>query len=400
MPWLETCVVEQRREFIRAWLRERDVSGLSVRFGISRKTGHKLINRFKQHGMSGLEDLSRRPLSSPHATCAESVDAVLGLRRLHPSWGPKKLVAKLEADRPELELPAVSTAGEILKRAGLVEPRRCRRRRPRVDQPWPRSDEPNGIWAVDFKGEFLMGDGQYCYPLTISDEYSRYLLACEGFPRIAGSDVQHCFVSRFRRHGLPLAIRSDNGSPFASTGLCRLSRLSVWWVRLGIALNRNVPGHPEHNGRHERIHRDLKAETTRPPERNLSRQQRRFDAFLAEHNHERPHEALGQQTPARHYRPSPRAYPERLPDIEYPSHYEVRRVAANGCIKLWNTDIFLSQALLGQDIGLIEEDDDRWATYFGSLRLGVIDRRCGRLEDDSDQDDDDDQADTACTEYP
>jgi transposase InsO family protein len=379
--------VDLRYEFIRAWQIEGDVAGLCRRFGISRKTGYKWIDRFQEAGRLGLQDRPRRPRTSPQATDADVVAAVVEMRGRHPTWGAKKLLAKLAECAPELDLPAVSTASDIITRAGLVEPRRRRQSVPHVGKPWPRGERPNAIWCVDYKGQFKLGNGQWCYPLTISDEYSRYLLACRAYDGIDGDQAKACFVRLFECHGLPEAIRSDNGSPFANIGLCRLSRLSVWWMRLGIALKRNVPGHPEHNGRHERIHRDLKAETTRPPQNDLARQQRRFDAFVRERNHDRPHEALGQQPPARFYVPSPRPYPSRLPEAEYPAHYEVRRVAPNGSVSLWGKYVFLSHALCGELIGLIEEADGLWTAYFGNLRLGIIDRRNRRLADSPDAQD-------------
>jgi putative transposase len=269
----------------------------------------------------------------------------------------------------------VSTASDIIARAGLVRERRQRRRLPDIGRAWPRGDRPNAIWCADYKGQFRTLDGRWCYPLTVTDEYSRYILGCRGYGGIDGDQARACFADLFRRHGLPEAIRSDNGGPFASTGLCRLSRLSVWWMRLGIALKRNVPGHPEQNGRHERMHRDLKAETTRPPAADLRRQQERFDGFVEEHNCERPHEALGQQAPAKHYVSSDRACPERLPVPEYPSHYEVRRIGSNGCASLWGGYVFLSHALCGESLGFVEVAEGAWAAYFGSLRVGIINRR-------------------------
>lgn len=381
MPWQETSRMLERRQFIETWLRTGDVSGLSRSFGISRKTAYKWLGRFLEGGREQLVDRSRRPHHSPQETSPAVQQAVVDLRRAHPTWGPKKLLAKLSQTKPSLALPAVSTAGDILRRAGLVESRRRRRRLPEVGGAWPRAEQANDIWCVDYKGEFKMGNGRYCYPLTVSDEHSRFLLLCRGFERIAGSDVEESFTRLFRLHGLPEAIRSDNGSPFASTGLCRLSRVSVWWLRLGIALKRNLPAHPQHNGRHERIHRDLKAQTTRPPADDLPRQQHCFDRFTYEHNHERPHEALGQEYPVRHYHPSPRPFPERLPDLEYPSHYEVRRVGSNGCIELWGKTIYISHALIGQDVGLVEVDDGHWAIQLGNLRIGTIDQRTARVED-------------------
>jgi putative transposase len=381
MPWSELSTMDHRTAFIKDWLRDGNVTALAVRYEVSRKTAYKWIARFTSGGKRALADASRRPLTCPHATPPEVAEALIELRKEHPTWGAKKLVAKLAAVSPTMPLPAVSTASEIIDRAGLVRERRQRRRLPQIGGAWPRGDRPNAIWCADYKGQFRTLDGRWCYPLTVTDEYSRLVLECRGYGGIDSDQAHTCFERLFRRHGLPEAIRSDNGAPFASTGLCRLSRLAVWWMRLGIALKRNLPGHPEHNGRHERMHRDLKAETTRPPAADLRAQQRRFDAFIEGHNRDRPHEALDQQTPSQHYVDSPRPYPERLPVPEYPSHYEKRLVTANGCISLWGKYVFLSHALYGQWLGLIEKDEDRWAVHFGSLQIAVIDRRTGRASD-------------------
>jgi putative transposase len=381
MPWLEVDVVDLRRRFIAEWRQDGCVAALARRHGISRKTAYKWLGRFSEEGKPGLVDRSRARHEQAAATPAPVLEAIIAMRRRHSTWGGKKLVARLAQLRPDLQIPSPSTADEIIKRAGLVAPRTCRRRHPKVSRHWPRGDAPNDVWCVDYKGEFKLGDGRYCYPLTISDEYSRYLIDCRAFARISGEDVQRRFEVAFREHGLPRAIRSDNGSPFANIGLCRLSRLSVWWLRLGICLMRTMPGHPEQNGCHERMHRDLKAQTTRPPEHGMRAQQRRFDAFRYEHNHERPHEALGQQQPASRFARSSRPYPERLPAAEYPSHYEVRRVGSNGTIALFGNIVYLSDALNHQLVGCVEVDDDIWAVYFGDLRLGLIDRRSGRMID-------------------
>jgi putative transposase len=378
MPWSEACTMDLRLAFIEDWLTSNDVTGSCRRAGISRKTGYKWIGRFHARGDPGLADASRRPETCPHATAPEVVDALVELRRAHPTWGAKKLVAKLSWLSPDLELPCVATASRIIDRAGLVRRRRRCRRLPKTGGAWPRGDRPNAIWCTDFKGQFRTLDGRLCYPLTLMDEHSRFILGCEAQPKIDGEAVRAVFTSIFRRHGLPEAIRSDNGGPFASTGLSRLSRLSVWWLRLGIALKRNAPGHPQHNGRHERMHRDLKAETTRPPSPDLRRQQRCFDRFVEQHNQERPHEALQQRPPATEYRSSPRRYPERLPEPEYPSHYEVRRVAPNGAVSLWGGYVFLSKALIGERVGLAERNEDEWTAYLGDLAVGIIDRRTRR----------------------
>jgi hypothetical protein len=233
--------------------------------------------------------------------------------------------------------------------------------------------KPNDVWCIDYKGEFRLGCGQLCYPLTVTDESSRYLLACSGFNRISGDDVRRTMHRLFSERGVPARIRSDNGSPFASTGLGRLSRVSVEWMRLGIRLDRNLPGHPQHNGRHERMHRDLKAETTRPPQASLRQQQHRFDTFRRDFNEVRPHEALDQQTPATVYRPSRRPLPSRVEPIAYPGHYEVRLVGSNGCIRFRAETIFLTTALDGEYVGLVEIDEGCWAIYFAATCLAHYD---------------------------
>jgi len=379
MPWNETNAMDERKAFIRDWLRHRDVSGLSRTYGISRVTAHKWIARFRTDGEAGLADQPRRPHHSPQATRDDVRLAIIDLRKEHSTWGPKKVVAALRRNRPDLDIPAASTAGGILRRAGLVEPRQRRRGRMPSPVPGGRGTMPNDVWCVDYKGEFRTGNGRYCYPLTVTDEFSRYLLECRAFERISGEDARRSFERLFRTHGLPSRIRSDNGAPFAGQGVARLSRLSVWWVRLGIALERNQPRHPEQNGCHERMHRDLKAHTTRPPEANTSTQQRRFDHFCHHHNDVRPHEALEMATPASRYQPSSRAMPDRLPPMIYPGHYETRRVCAAGGISLRGQAFFVSEALAGEEVGLVEEDEGQWAVRFANLRLGTYDNRTRRF---------------------
>jgi transposase InsO family protein len=293
--------------------------------------------------------------------------------------GPKKLIAYLGERFPSLELPSASTVGDILTRAGLVKPSKRRSRFPKLGGVWPRGETPNAIWCVDYKGEFRMKNSRYCYPLTITDEMSRYIIRCTGFESIAGLDVRRSMERSFRQYGLPDGIRSDGGTPFYSNGNIGLSSISVWWLRLGIALRRIQPGHPEQNGRHERMHRDLKAHTTRPPGGDLRDQQRSFDQFRSFFNNVRPHEGLDQQTPAKHYRPSKRPFPNKLPQCEYPGHYEVRRVAENGTITFCGAMIFISKSLEGEDLGLVEIDEDLWAFYLGSHRMGTIDAHKERV---------------------
>jgi putative transposase len=338
MPWSETTAMNERLQFVADVRRgSEEMAVLCRRYGISRKTGYKWLTRYAADGATGLAERSHRPHTCPHASAPEAVDALCELRQRHPTWGPKKLLAILARRWPTLVLPAPSTAAALLKRAGLVTSPRRRRMPGHPGRPMAAMDVPNAIWTSDFKGEFKTRDGRYCYPLTIADGYSRFLFACQGLPSTATVGVQPVFRRLFREYGLPARIRSDNGVPFATIALGRLSTLSVWWVRLGILPDLIEPSSPQQNGRHERMHRTLKAEATKPPEAHARAQQRRFDAFRAEYNTERPHESLGQATPASWYTASACPYPERLPALEYPAHCEVRRVSRNGGIR-WHND--------------------------------------------------------------
>jgi transposase InsO family protein len=343
---------------------------LCERFGISRKTGYKWLTRFAAQGWEGLADQSRRPHTSPHQTVADVEAALVQLRQSRPHWGPKKLVAHLARTQPALPLPAPSTVGAILKRHGLVADRPHRRKPTHPGRSTLVAAEPNAVWQADFKGEFRLGNGQYCYPLTVSDAYSRFLLACDCRTSTASVGALPVFQRLFAEYGLPAAIRTDNGAPFASPALGGLSRLSVWWIKLGIQHQRIEPGHPEQNGRHERMHRTLKAETTRPPAPDDRRQQARFDAFREEFNTERPHEALEQQTPSTQYRPATRTLPTCLPSPAYAGHLEVRRVGASGAIRWGGRSLFLSHVLEGEEVGLEEVDEATWSVYFYEVLLG------------------------------
>jgi transposase InsO family protein len=307
------------------------------------------------------------------------VELLLEERRLHPRWGPKKLIRRLSGRYPEESWPAVSTGGEILKRHGLVQGRP--RRRP-LEHPgrslWQVS-QPNDLWTVDFKGQFRTGDAAYCYPLTVADSLSRYLLGCRALSSTETKPTRDSFERLFRQYGLPRAIRSDNGTPFASTAIGRLSKLSVWWIRLGILPQLIQPAHPEQNGSHERMHRTLKQETTRPPEANRATQQKRFDRFREEYNQDRPHEALGQETPASLYHPSPRPYPARLEEPQYPGHFEVRRVGSSGCISWKGKALHLTSTLTGEHVALEETEEGIRSLYFGALLLGRLDEKTGQL---------------------
>lgn len=374
LPWTDTNPRLEQERFILATLEGREkFKDLCQAFGISRKTGYKRLHRFEAGGLEGLGDRSRAPHSHPNQVAEEVEERVIAARQAHPTWGPKKLVAWLQDREPGTKWPAASTVGNILDRQGLTQPRRKVRRTPAWREPFAQCQDSNQVWCVDFKGQFRTGDGQVVYPLTLEDAHSRYLLCCQGLRSAHGGGVQGRLERVFREYGLPEVIRSDNGSPFASVGLGGLSRLAVWWVKLGIVPERIEPGHPEQNGRLERLHRTLKAEAASPPRRNRRGQQRAFDEFRLQYNQERPHEALGQQTPAGHYRPSLREYPARVRSPEYPSETKVRRVRSNGEIKWWGEKIYLSEALIGEPVGLVAQDDRYLSIRFGPLEIGQLD---------------------------
>lgn len=380
MPWKATCPMDERLSFIAEWQKgERTMTELCERFGISRKTGYKWKDRYLTAGIDGLKDRSRAPRHHPNAISLEMEQRLLTEKHRHPRWGPRKVISWLAAQSPETRFPAPSTVGELFKRHGLVRSRSRRRRSPPYTRPFEACGHPNAVWCADFKGQFLTGP-TWCYPLTISDAYSRYFLCCQGLTRPNYEQTQPHFEAVFRDYGVPLAIRTDNGPPFASVGLGGLSRLSVWWVKLGIFPERIEPGHPEQNGRHERLHRTLKEETARPPADTLLDQQQKMDAFRQEYNDQRPHEALGMQAPSQFYQPSPRPYPARLPAIVYPTSYQVRRVKQSGEFKWHQRLIWASQVLVGEPLGFHQIAEDRWQVYFGPLLVGILDERKGKIE--------------------
>ena len=380
MPWKETTPVTERMQCLVDYRSELfTVSFLAERHGVSRKTLYKWIERFEEEGVTGLMDRLRRPRQHPNQTPEEIEAEIAAFRRRHPYWGPKKIFDVLSKRDEETNWPARSTVAAILKRHGLVKARRRRRPVGHPGKPTTVAHEPNELWATDFKGEFLTGDGNYCYPLTTTDLHSRYLLGCKGLGSTKTDGTKKSFERLFREYGLPQAIRSDNGVPFASTGLGRLSRLSVWWIKLGIRPELTQPAHPEQNGSHERMHRTLKQATTRPPKGDLARQQKRFDAFRLEFNTERPHESIGMKRPCELYRPSARPFPSVLPRIEYPGHFEVRRVSRNGGIRWKSGWLNVSHPLIDEHVGLEEVDDGIWDLYFGSLLLGRFDERHEKL---------------------
>ena len=351
---------------------------LCEHYGISRPTGHKWARRYRAEGEAGLQERSRAPHTCPHRTSPETEALVLLLKARH-GWGARKLRRLMKAQLPEADVPHRSTVFDILKRNGLV---RKKRRRTRWLHPGAaplHTKAPNEVWTVDFKGQFRTRDGSYCYPLTVLDHFSRYLLCCKGLPNVRTVGARAAFEALFRHSGLPAAIRSDNGVPFASTGIHGLCELNVWWMKLGIVHQRITPSSPQENGAHERMHRTLKASTTRPPAATQVGQQRKFDQFQIEYNFERPHEALSDETPGSLWVPSSRIYPARLVAPEYPGHFEVRRVSNAGEFKIGRRHRFLSQALNGENIGLEAIDDGVWNIIYYNTLLGRLDGATGKI---------------------
>ncbi|MGE0007247.1 MAG: helix-turn-helix domain-containing protein [Parvibaculaceae bacterium] len=373
MPWKESSVMDERVRFVARLLEGEEMTAMCREFGISRKTGYKILNRYKQEGAEALCDRSRRPVRYANQLADQLERLIVDLKREKPHWGARKirelLVRRLAGD---VRVPARSTVHAVLDRHGLV--RRARRRRNKAQgTPLSQALVANDLWCADFKGEFKLGNGRYCYPLTVTDQASRYLRACEAFESTREEPVIEGFVRLFKDKGLPRAIRSDNGVPFASpNGLYNLSRLSVWWLRLGIAIERIKPGNPQQNGRHERMHLTLKQEATRPAGSNSLQQQDRFNAFQSEFNEERPHEALAMKCPAELYVASSRAY-HGLPEVDYPFHDRDVLVTACGRICMHRKKINISTVLAGQKLGIKEVDEGIWLVSFMSYDLGYID---------------------------
>jgi transposase InsO family protein len=374
MPWKESSVVDERLRFVARLLDGEAMSDVCRSFGISRKTGYKIFNRYKEHGLEALTDRCRRPVHYANQLPEQIETLIVRCKREKPYWGARKirelLVRRLDGD---CRIPAQSTIHAVLHRHGLVKGLNQRRRRRATGTLLSAGAQPNDLWCADFKGEFQLGNGRYCYPLTVTDHASRFLLLCEAMESTKEDPVITAFEQLFRERGLPGAIRSDNGVPFASpNGLFTLSKLSVWWLRLGIDIERIKPGHPEQNGRHERMHLTLKKETTRPPGVNPLQQQARLDDFTQEYNTERPHEALGMKCPAEIYSPSMRSY-AGLPEVTYPLHDREVLVTHCGRICIYRKRINLSKTLAGQRLGIKEVDDGIWIVSFMRYDLGFID---------------------------
>lgn len=375
MPWKTRSHLDERMHFISRAQSGEKVTDLCKEFGISRKTAYKFMDRYKRHGPKGLHDVSRRPHHSPNETSDEIKALILETKRDKSTWGAGKIREWLLRKNPDLRIPSRFTVHEILHRYDLVtqRPRGRRKVSPTFFQTPARSQSANDVWCADFKGQFRLGNHRYCYPLTISDHFSRFLIACESLEDTKGAGAQPIFEAAFSEYGLPEAILTDNGSPFASCGLLGLSRLSVWWMRLGIRLHRIVPGHPEQNGRHERMHLTLKLETTRPAGGNLLQQQEKFERFRETYNQERPHEALEMKTPSEIYQRSLRPFPKDLPTLQYPLHDATKLVGGNGTVKFGRLCVHLTDSLAYQPVGVREEDHGLWRISFMDLDLGLFD---------------------------
>ncbi len=347
-------------------------------FGISRPTLDKWLKRYEMEGMEGLRERSRAPHHHPNIVDAKTEEMIVKFRTDRPDRGPRKIKVELQRDHPHRRWPASSTIAEILSRHGLTVRRKRNRKAEPYTKPFAECKEPNDVWCIDFKGWFLTGDGQRCDPLTVTDANTRYLIRCIRVPRTNFSSVKPVLEAAFREYGLPLAIRSDNGPPFATRAPLGLSKLSVWWLKLGIIPERIEPGKPQQNGRHERMHLTLKQCTASPPKATLRAQQKAFRAFQQDYNHRRPHEALGQRTPGELYRSSPRSYPRRIPEVSYPAPFIVRRVEKTGVIHWRQTRIFISEAVGGEALGLLALDERYYRLYFDRLALGVVDTYHGR----------------------
>jgi len=379
MPWKECRPMDERLKFIARLLEGEKMAPLCREFGISRVTGYKIYERYRDCGLDGLRDRSRRPYRQANKLPFQIERCILGIKREHPSWGAPKIRDKLLRSFSMAKPPAVSTVHAVLDRHGLVK-RRKRRRYKAEGTPLSAAMEPNGLWCADYKGEFKLGNKQYCYPLTITDYRSRYLLACEGITSTKADFAFSVFERVFKEFGLPRAIRTDNGTPFASSqALFGLSKLAVWWLRLGIAIERIKPGNPQQNGRHERMHLTLKNETTKPAAFNFLQQQERFDRFVDVYNNQRPHQALSGAYPGDLYTPSTRIY-QPPGEPEYPFHDRSVRVTRCGRICIGKRKINLSQVFAGQILGIREVDDQVWLVSFLRYDLGFFDNNEDRVE--------------------
>jgi len=380
MPWQTEGPMDKKMQMIMDWHTEEYFKiDLSKKYSIHRKTVDKWINRYQEKGIFGLQELSRAPKNHPNQTTEELLNLLLTEKSNKPRRGPKKIKRQLEKKYPELVFPAASTIGDWFKKYGLVRERKRRKGVPPYTEPFQKCRKPNEVWSIDYKGQFYMRNKRLCYPLTISDNYSRYLLACQGLEGPRYEETRYILERTFREYGLPKAIRSDNGHPFAGKCVGGLSRLSIWWIQLGIIPERIAKAHPEQNGRHERMHRTLKEEVLEHVGKNLADQQREFDLFHQEYNNNRPHEALGQDVPAIHYRHSERLYRNKPLSPEYDYGFTVRQVRSSGDIKINGMAYFLTELLKGEHVGLKEIEDGKLKVYYSFFSLGIIDLRKNKV---------------------
>jgi len=377
MPWMETYVMEQKVKFIMELIDGNyTMAELCRYYNISRKTGYKWLGRYEQAGIEALSDRSRAPHNHPHEMSHQVKDSILMIKKRFPKWGAPKIRARLERIHSVWDsYPAISTIGLFLHKQGLTNPRKRRRKATPTELPLTAGGHSNQVWCADFKGHFKTADGSRCNPLTISDQCSRYLLCCRHLDHMSYKLSRMRFERVFREYGLPEIIRTDNGSPFASRGLGGLSRLSYWWIRLGIVPERIEPGHPEQNGRHERMHKTLKDHTAKPPAKTLTQQQRRFNKFCIEYNDHRPHEALEMQTPSECYSGSTRNFPSRLPQVSYPDHMQIRAVQMHGNIRYLSRKLFVTESLYGDYVGIERISEDISRLWYCDYLLGEIDHR-------------------------
>ena len=378
MGWQETSVMEEKIRFIRAWESgEYDVKSLCSAFGISRRSGYNLINRYKEEGALCFLPGSKRPHSSPHQTSAQMEASIVSLRLKHPRWGARKIMKLLEQEYAVLDIPAESTINKILLRNGLVKKRRRRPSGIEKQGIYHESCMCNEIWSADYKGKFRLGNGRYCYPLTLMDKKSRFILACQGHYHPDYASVKRAYIAAFRQYGQPLYIHTDNGVPFGSAqSLCRYSKLCYWLIDHGIEPLFSDPACPQQNGKHERMHRDLKASCTRPPASCLSKQQILMDEFVKEYNEVRPHEALGMETPASVYQKSDREYCSKVRAYDYDPNFKVLKVLQSGALRWGGYNwVFISRAAIGRYIGLEQCENGIWKVYYRHVFLGYMDEK-------------------------
>jgi len=380
MPWKEIKPMDQKVQLVSDWLSNYfSITDLSQKYGVSRKTIYKWLNRYNNHGPEGLIDQSRKPNNSPNRVADDILGLIIKEKLKNRKRGPKKIYHQLKRQYPDINLPAPSTIGEQLRKHGLVKERKRRLKVPPYTEPFQACQEPNAVWSADYKGQFFMRNSCICYPLTISDNYSRYLVRCKGLKGPRYQPTKKVFESAFREYGLPDAIRVDNGTPFAGRTIGGLSRLSIWWIQLGIIPERIDKGCPQQNGRHERMHRTLKEEAIDSNTLNMKEQQKRFDWFRLDYNHYRPHESLNQKPPADYYQKSDRAYIEKPVMPEYDYSFIVRRICSGGDIKLYGHRYYLTELLFGQDVGLKETADGQLTIYYSFLPIGTIDLRKNKV---------------------